>query len=55
MMSENDERVKDYWKISRGKYIVRMIDDAGLENEVRKLYTIPLHLGHLYYHIANKF
>ena len=45
MMSEYDERVKDYWKISGINYIVKMIDDAGLEDEVRKLNTMPLHLG----------
>ena len=45
MMSEYDERVKDYWRISHGNYIVNMIDDAGLEDEVKKLNTMPLHLG----------
>ena len=45
MMSEYDERVKDYWKISGINYIVKMIDDAGLEDEVKKLNTMPLHLG----------
>ena len=45
MMSEYDERVKDYWKISGNNYIVKMIDDAGLEDEVKKLNTMPLHLG----------
>ena len=44
MMSENDGRVKDYWKISGINYIVKMIDDAGLEDEVKKLNTMPLHL-----------
>ena len=39
MMTEYDERVKDYWKISGINYIVKMIDDAGLEN------TMPPHLG----------
>ena len=34
MMSEYDERVKDYWKISGINYIVKMIDDAGLKDEV---------------------
>ena len=29
MMTEYDERVKDYWKISGINYIVKMIDDAG--------------------------
>ena len=45
MMSEYDERVKDYWKISGINYIVKMIDDIGLEDEVKKLNTMPLHLG----------
>ena len=45
MMSEYDERVKDYWKLSGVIYIVKMIDDAGLEGEVRKLNNMPLHLG----------
>ena len=45
MMSEDDERVKDYWKISGIKYIVKMIDEAGLEDEVKKLNNMPLHLG----------
>ena len=45
MMTEYDERVKDYWKKSGNNYIVKMIDDAGLEDEVKKLNTMPLHLG----------
>ena len=35
MMSEYDGRVKDYWRISNGNYIVKLIDDAGLEDEVK--------------------
>ena len=45
MISEYDERVKDYWKISSVDYFVKLIDDAGLEDEVKKLITMPLHLG----------
>ena len=45
MMSGYDERVKDYWKLSGFIYIVKMIDDAGLEDEVKKLNTMPIHLG----------
>ena len=45
MTSEYDERVKDYWKISVNNYIVKMIDDVGLEDEVKKLNSMPLHLG----------
>ena len=35
-MSEYDERVKDYWKISGINYIVKMFDDPGLEDEIEK-------------------
>ena len=45
MMSEYDERVKDFWKISHGNYFVKMIDDKGLEDDVKNLNTTPLHLG----------
>ena len=45
MQTEYDERVKEYWKISGISYIVKMVDDAGLEDEVKKLNTMPLHLG----------
>ena len=44
-MREYDERVMDHWKISGINYIVKMIDDAGLEDEVKKLNTMPFHLG----------
>ena len=44
-MSEYDEWVRDNWKISGINYIVKMIDDAGLEDEAKKLNTMPLHLG----------
>ena len=43
-MTKYDERVKDYCKTSDINYIVKMIDDAGLEDEVKKLNTMPLHL-----------
>ena len=36
IMSEFDERGKDYWRLSHDNYIVEMIDDAALENEVNK-------------------
>ena len=42
-MTEYDERVKDYWKKSGNIYIVKMIDDTGLEDEVKKLNTMQLH------------
>ena len=34
METEYDERVKDYWKIGVNNYIVKMIDDKGLEDEI---------------------
>ena len=37
MQTEYDERVKDYWKISKINYIVKMIDDKGLEDDIKKL------------------
>ena len=45
MQTEYDERVKYYWKISGINYIVKMIDDKGLEDEIKKINTMPLHLG----------
>ena len=42
MMSGYDERVKDYWRITGNNFIVKMIDDAGLEDEAKKLNTMPL-------------
>ena len=45
MRTEYDEQVKDYWKISNINYIVKMIDDKGLEDEIKKVNTMPLHLG----------
>ena len=45
LISEYDERVKDNWKISGLNYIVKLIDDARLKDEVEKLNTMPLHLG----------
>ena len=44
MTTEYDERVGEYWRISHGIYIVKMIDDKGLEVEVKKLNTMPPHL-----------
>ena len=35
MMSEYDEKIKDYWKISHGNYVVKKSDDKRLEDEVK--------------------
>ena len=45
MLSEYDEKVKKYWKLVYGLYIVEMIDDASLEEGFEKLNTTPLHNG----------
>ena len=45
MMTEYDERVLDYQKINRGNYIVKMKDDEGLEDEMKKANTLPLQLA----------
>ena len=45
LMTEYDERVLDYQKINYGSYIVKMKDDEGLEDHVKKVNTMPLHLG----------
>ena len=44
MMTEYDERILDYQKINYGNYIVKMKDDAGLQDEVKEVNTLPLHL-----------
>ena len=45
MMTELDKRVLDYQKIDYGIYIVKLKDDGGLEDEVKKVNTLPPHLG----------
>ena len=45
MMTEYDERVLDYLKITYGNYIVKLKDDEGLEDEVKKQNTSPLQLA----------
>ena len=45
MQTEYDERVSDYQKINHGNYIVKLKDDEGLENEVKKANTLPLQLA----------
>ena len=45
MMAEYDERVLDYRKFNHGIYTVKLKDDAGLEDEVKIVNTMPPHLG----------
>ena len=44
MMTKYDEGVIENWRISHGIYIVKKIDETGLEDEIKKLKTMPLHL-----------
>ena len=41
MSTEYDERVKNYRKLSNGKFFVKMVVDEGLEDGVRKLNRKP--------------
>ena len=45
MMTEYDERVLDYQKIIHGNFIVKMKDDEGIQDEVKKVNTLPLQLA----------
>ena len=45
IMTEYDERVLDYQKNNFGNYIVKLKDDEGLQDDVKKVNTMPLHLG----------
>ena len=45
IQTEYDERVLDYQKIVHGKYIVKMKDDEGLEDEVKRANTLPLQVA----------
>ena len=45
METEYDERVLDYQKIYYGNHIVKMKDDAGLQDEVKKVNILPPQLA----------
>ena len=45
MMTEYDERMLDYQKINHGNYIVKLKDDEGLQDEIKKCNTLPLQLA----------
>ena len=45
MLTENDERVEEYWKIINGKYIVKLAQDEGKEDNNNKTNVMLLHLG----------
>ena len=44
MTTEYDERVLDYQKIIHGNYMDKMKDDEGLQDEIKKVNTLPLQL-----------
>ena len=39
--TENDERVKNYWKLLHGNNVAKIVEDEGLEDVVKKLNTMP--------------
>ena len=45
MITEYDDRVLDYQKIIHVIFIVKMKNDEGVQDEVKKFNTMPLHLG----------
>ena len=45
MLNEFDKRVKDFCKRYQSNFIVKLVNDKGLGDEVKKLSTMPLHLG----------
>ena len=45
MMTESDQRVLDYEKVNHENYIVKMKDDEGVEDEVKKPNTLPLQIA----------
>ena len=44
MRTEYDERVLDYQQVIYGNFIVKLKDDEGLEDEIKKVNTLPLQL-----------
>ena len=45
METEFDNRVKDYWKLANGNYIVKLALDEGVDNEIEDRNTMPSQLG----------
>ena len=45
MRTEYDERVKDYWKLPNGNYIVQLSLDEGIDTPVDNKNTMPSQLG----------
>ena len=45
MMTENDERVKDYWSLGKGIFFAKLSQDEGREEDSNKKNVMLLHLG----------
>ena len=45
MKTEFDERVKDYWRLANGNYIVKLSLDEGADSELEQKNTMPSQLA----------
>ena len=45
MKTKFDDRVKDYWKLANGNYIVKLSLDEGIDKEIEDKNTMPSQLG----------
>ena len=45
METEFDDRVKDYWRLPNGKYIVKLTLDEGVDTDVEEKNCMPSQLG----------
>ena len=54
MQTEYDERALDYQKNNYGNYFVKMKDDEVLQDEVKKINTLPLQLAVFFYRTVNE-
>ena len=45
METEYDDRVKDFWKLPNGNYIVKLALDEGVDNDVEEKNCMPSQLG----------
>ena len=48
-MTEYDERVLDHQKINHGNYFVKLKDDEGLEDKVKKSQHFTFAISSLYF------
>ena len=45
MKTEFDDRVKDYWKLANGNYIVKLSSEEGIDKEIEDKNTMPSQIG----------